>query len=74
MDAASIAELPRLIGMLAWQLWSLEWSLRCVLLCIEAGGNDPSVREAIARFYSAVPGKPLHVDALTSSESLESTC
>jgi hypothetical protein len=70
MDAASIAELPPLIGMLAWQLWSLEWSLRCVLLCVEAGGNDPTVREAIARFYSVGSGETLPINALTSYESL----
>jgi hypothetical protein len=70
MDAASIAELPPLIGMLAWQLWSLEWSLRCVLLCVEAGGNDPTVREAIARFYGVGSGETLPINALTSYESL----
>jgi hypothetical protein len=70
MDDASITRLPPLIGMLAWQLWSLEWSLRCVLLCVEAGGNDPTVREAISRFYNVASGETLPVDALTSYESL----
>src|SRR5262245_29487920 len=65
MDAALIAELPPFIRMLAWQLWTLEWSLRCVLSCVEAGGNDPTVREAIARFYSVGPGETLPVNALT---------
>jgi hypothetical protein len=70
MDDASIAELPRLIGMLTWQLWSLEYSLRSVLLCVEAGGDDPTVREAIARFYSVGEGEALPINALTSYESL----
>jgi len=70
MDAASIAKLPPLIGMLAWQLWSLEWSLRCVLLCVEAGRDDLTVREAIDHFYNVVSGETVPVDALTSYDSL----
>src|SRR5262245_35567428 len=70
MDAASLAELPHFIGMLAWHLWTLEWSLRCVLLCVELDERDPTICEAIARFYSVEAGETLPVNALTSYASL----
>ncbi len=66
----SLNELPPMIGRLVWQLWSLEWLLRCVLFCLDSDRDVATISAGIARFYAATPGNADPVNALTGYDSL----